>query len=106
MQELSGMPKEQLRTAILLATRDMLHDIVDETWVHLNKSAMRKVCHGSFGEGSTGDYGPFRIYLQMLMCNTAAILHHRMCFLACLNWPRLSICGSCFKQTSLTTCTS
>lgn len=38
------MPKEQLRTAILLATRDMLHDVVDETWIQLNKSAMRKVC--------------------------------------------------------------
>jgi hypothetical protein len=52
MQELSGMPKEQLRTAILLATRDMLHDIVDETWVHLNKSAMRKVCHGSLARAA------------------------------------------------------
>jgi ABC-type ATPase with predicted acetyltransferase domain len=37
------MPKEQLRTAILLATRDVLHEVVDEAWTHLDKSTMRKV---------------------------------------------------------------
>lgn len=37
------MPKEQLRTGILLATRDVLDEVIDEIWARLSPPQMRKV---------------------------------------------------------------